>query len=255
MPHKKGERLYRSFSASNFKPVERSLPELREDAEQVEQVYEPTYKVRGYYTVFGAEYELYPAMPSLDWPAEYEQIDAHALDGADLSDVIFQENHRDSPLARIKNGSLTLGTDDHGAWCEADLGGCRRGRELYESIVNGLITEMSFGFVIADDEDGKGMVTTRDEHGDYHTTITRISKVFDVSGVSIPASPFTEISELRCRSAASDVIDADRERVEQERAEAERVEREEQERIEREAHAASLRKRRARALALQSIGC
>ena len=252
MPYKPNERFYRSFSASNFKPVERSLPEI-DGEESEERTDEPSYKVRGYYTVWDAEYLLYPAVPSLDWPAEYEKVDRSALDGTDVSDVLFQENHEGSPLARIRNGSLTLGTDEHGAWCEAYLGGCQRGRELYESICNGLIVEMSFGFTIADDDDGVGMTTTRDEQGDYHTTITRISKIYDVSGVSIPASHYTEISELRTRSAAGATIEADIE-AEKRRIEA-AEEQERQKQLEEEQRLSDIarRKRRARAMALNTI--
>lgn len=252
MPFKPDSRLYRSFTASNFKPVERELPDLDDE----EHEYEPTYRVRGYYSVWDAEYELYPAMPSLNWPAEYEKVDRHAVDGADVSDVIFQENHTGSPLARIRNGSLTLGTDEHGAWCEADLGGCQRGREVYESIANGLIVEMSFGFTIADDEDGKGMTTTKDERGDYHTTITRISKIFDVSCVSIPASPYTEISEVRQRSAASAEIEAGI-KAEQERVEAEQRAAEDkraaEERAAQEAERLEMLRLRAKAIKVRAI--
>ena len=253
MPFKPGERLYRSFSANNFQPV------VNQESDDEST---PSYKVRGYYTVWDAEYTLYDAIPSLDWPAEYEKVDRNALDNADLSDVIFQENHEGSPLARIRNGSLTLGTDEHGAWCEAYLGGCQRGRDLYESICNGLIVEMSFGFTIADDDDGRGVVTTKDERGDYHTTITRVAKIYDVSGVSIPASPYTEISDVRNRSAACAQIEAER-RAAEEAAEAERkaaeeaaeekrkAEEAEQQRLANEAK--SRRMRRARAMALRTI--
>ena len=203
MPFKPAERLYRSFAASNFQPVE------REDSTASQ---EPSYKVRGYYTVWNSEYELYPRTKY--WPAEYEQVDSHALDDADLSDVIFQENHEGSPLARIRNGSLQLGTDEHGAWCIADLGGCQRGRDIFESIKNGLIVEMSFGFIIDDTDESNGYTTFQDENGDYHTTITRVRKVFDCSCVSIPASPYTEISELRSLSAARERIEADRKAAE-----------------------------------------
>lgn len=212
MPFKPTERLYRSFAASNFQPVEQEEPT---DSQ------EPSYKVRGYYTVWNSEYELYPRTKY--WPAEYEQVDRHALDDADLSDVIFQENHEGSPLARIRNGSLQLGTDDHGAWCIADLGGCQRGREIYESIKNGLIVEMSFGFIIASDEDSEGYTSFKDENGDYHTTITRIQKVFDCSCVSIPASPYTEISELRSLSAARKKIEAERAAAESKETKSEEV--------------------------------
>jgi len=245
MPYKPSERQYRSFAASNFQPVAKEV-NLDADGNMVPQ--EPSYKVRGYWTVFSSEYELYPR--SKNWPAEYEQIDPHALDNADMSDVIFQENHEGSPLARQRNGSLKLGIDSHGAWCEADLGGCQRGRDLYESICNGLIAEMSFGFVIASDDDGDGYTTFRDEQGDYHTTITRISRVYDCSAVSIPASPYTEISEMRKRSYLAATIEADRKAEEEQRKAEEEAE---QLRIQQEQQRVERMRRRALALRLINV--
>lgn len=241
MPYKPNERHYRSFAASNFQPVVRELPDDEEEKDE-----EPSYLVRGYWTTFSTEYLLYPRMG--DFPAEYEQIDRHALDDADMSDVIFQCDHEGSPLARQRNGSLVLGTDEHGAWCEANLGGCQRGREIYESIKNGLIVEMSFGFTIANDEDGHGATYVIDEQGDYHTTITRISKIFDVSCVSIPANDSTEI---HARSTIGAEIEAERRAAEEAKAAEAKAE---QEAIEAEERAkVSRRKRRMRAIQLLDI--
>lgn len=216
MPYLPDVRQYRSFKASNFQPITRDGEENG-----------PSYRVKGYWTTFNTEYCLYEATKY--WPAEYEQIDSHALDEADMSDVIFQENHEGSPLSRQRNGSLELGVDSHGAWCIADLGGCQRGRDLYESITNGLIDEMSFGFIIDSNEDSDGFTSFKDENGDYHTTITRIKRVYDVSAVSIPANPTTEISEMRKRSYISHLTEADMERRKAELEEAERAAKEQHE--------------------------
>jgi len=249
MPYLPESRTYRNFTASNFKPVVRSLPEVGDDASE-ERVDEPSYKVRGYFTTFSQEYELYPRMG--DWPAEYEQIDPHALDGVDTSDTIMQFDHSGAVLARTRNSSLVIGVDEHGGWCEADLSGCQQARDLYEAITNGLVDEMSFGFMIADDENGKGTTFTRDEQGDYHTTITRISRLYDVSAVSCPANANTEI---HARSAIRSRVESDR-LAAQEAAraaeEAEREQREEQERIAAQA-ASQRRKRMAAALRLASM--
>lgn len=203
MPFKPSERQYRSFAASNFRALSGEGDE-------------PSYRVRGHYSTWNQEYCLYERTKY--WPAEYEQIDREAFKNADMSDVIFQENHEGSPLARIRNSSLTLGEDEEGPWCEAYLGGCQRGRDLYESIQNGLVVEMSFGFTIASDEDGEGYTTFKDENGDYHTTITRVSKIYDVSAVSIPANPNTDISEMRKRSYLAARIEADRKAEEERKA-------------------------------------
>lgn len=234
MPFKPSERQYRSFAASNFKPI---------DAEGNE----PNYKVRGYFTTFGQEYCLYERTKC--WPAEYEQIDRHALDNADMSDVIMQYDHNGPVMARNKNGSMTIGTDEHGAWCEADLSGCQQARDLYESISNGLVTEMSFAFAIASDDDGDGYTSFRDESGDYHTTITRISKVYDTSAVSIPANPNTDIGEMRKRSYLAARIEADRKADEAAAEEAAH----EQDAEQRTANITALRRRKALALEMQGI--
>lgn len=235
MPYRPDVREYRSFKASNFVALED------------ENSNEPSYRVRGHYSTWNQEYCLYERTGS--WPAEYEQIDRHAFVNADMSDVIFQENHEDSPLARIRNNSLILGEDETGPWCEAYLGGCQRGRDLYESIKNGLIDEMSFGFTIADDENGVGYTTFRDESGDYHTTITRVSKIYDVSAVSFGANPNTNIGEMRKRSYLAARIEADRRAEEAAIEEAAATEEAEQ----RAADTTALRKRKALALEMQGI--
>lgn len=200
MPYLPDVRQYRSFAASNFQPIEQDSTQDGNDK---------SYKVRGYFCTFNDEYLLYPSIPSCNWPATYEQIDRHAFDDCDVSDVIAQYDHSGDVLARTRNGSLKLGFDDHGGYCEMRLDGCQRARDMYESISNGLVVEMSFGFVIADDEDGEGRTYTRDEQGDYHVTITRISKTYDVSCVSIPANPGTDIESVRKRSYMAQIIEAD----------------------------------------------
>ena len=222
MPYKPYERQYRSFAASNFKQIETSLPEIDDE----EKTAEPNYKVRGYFTTFNEEYTLYERTKY--WPAEYEQIDPHALDECDMSDVIMQYDHNGHVLARQRNGSLVIGTDSHGAWCEADLSGCQQARDLYESISNGLVVEMSFGFVIDSNDDGDGYTTLKDENGDYHTTITRIRRIYDCSAVSIPANPGTDISEMRKRSYLAATIEADMKAAEEAAKAAEEEERQKQ---------------------------
>lgn len=228
MPYLPESRQYRSFAASNFKPVK------REESDQ------PTYTVEGHFTVFDYEYELCPGF--------FETVARTALDGCDMSDVVFQFNHSSDVLARQRNGSLRVGIDDVGGWCEARLDGCQRARDIFESIQNGLIDEMSFGFII--DEDG--FEWTEDEDGTIHSTITRIAKLYDVSCVDRPASPATEI---HARDYAQAAIDAKHEadRIAAEQAEQERIaaEKAAQERIAAEvAEALARRKRRARAMQL-----
>ena len=76
-------------------------------------------------------------------------------------------------------------TDSHGLLMYADLSKSTAAKELYEEIGAGLVTKMSWAFTIAD-EDFDESTNTR--------IIKRIKKVYDVSAVSCPANPDTEIA-------------------------------------------------------------
>lgn len=145
--------------------------------------------VRGYATTFGTPYLLY------DWGdyKVYEKIDRHAFDDCDMSDVIMQYDHRGRVFARLSNNTLSLSTDDHGLLCTADLSGTQLGQQVYEEIKGGYTNKMSFGFRVAEQrreeiEDVENNITT------VIRTITKFSKLYDVSAVSLPANDGTEIS-------------------------------------------------------------
>lgn len=139
------------------------------------------YIVEGYATTFNDPYVMY----SFDGVDYKEAVDRHAFDSAQMNDVIFQYDHTGKVLARQKNGSLLLTTDDHGLHVRADLSRSEAARELWREIKEGLVDEMSFAFSVEEDA----------YNNETHTrTITKIKKVYDVSAVSIPANPSTEIS-------------------------------------------------------------
>ena len=187
MPKKEG-REYRSFSASNF----RALDE------------QESYIVEGYATTFDEPYDF-------GYDGAKECIARNALDGADMSDVIFQYDHEGRVLARQRNNTLSVMCDEHGLYVRADLGGSEQGRQLHEEIKNGLVDRMSWAFVI--DKDGwEYDANTRT------ATITKVSKVFDVSAVSIPANGDTEI---HARSYFDGVIEMEQQELLQREKESE----------------------------------
>jgi len=166
---------------------------------------EPDYKVRGYASTF-EKYVLWDDGED----TIYEQIDRDAFDDADMSDVIFLYNHEGMVYARQKNGTLQLSTDDHGLLTEADLSSTQASRDMYEAIEAGLVDQMSFAFTVKDDDFDR----------ETHTRIIhRIGKVYDVSAVSIPANPGTDIAAVSARSYFDGVIEAQRaERLAHEKA-------------------------------------
>lgn len=145
--------------------------------------------VEGYATTFNEPYELWRE----DGYIVLEQVDKKAFEGCEMDDVIMQYDHAGRVFARGSNGTLSLGTDDHGLHVRADLGGTEAGRQLYDEIAGGYTTKMSFGFRVTEDE---RVVKEDHDNGEVTVlrTITRIGKLYDVSAVSLPANDGTSIS-------------------------------------------------------------
>ena len=111
-----------------------------------------------------------------------EQISRSALDNTDMKRTVLRYNHDDSvmALARVKNGSLVLSIDEIGLRVWAELLDTQTNRDLYKSIRNGLIDEMSFAFTVAKDGD---KWTYEDDYTKVTREITAIDTLYDVSVV------------------------------------------------------------------------
>ena len=160
--------------------------------------------VRGYASTFNEPYTLF----EYEGVKYQEQVDPHAFDQADMSDVIFQYNHEGRVFARQSNNTLSVFPDDKGLSIEADLGGTEIGRGLYEEIKGGYTNKMSFGFRVVEDNWEK----RKNEDGTVSElrTITKIGKVYDVSAVSIPANDATSISVRNLSDGVIAQIQAER---------------------------------------------
>ena len=197
--------LERLEAGQEYRSIEISNIELRKEGED-------DLIVEGYATTFEQPYELY----NLGDYIVQEQVARNAFDGCDMSDVIFQYDHNGRVMARTRNKTLELSTDNHGLKIRAHLGGTELGRQLYEEIKGGYTDRMSFRFKVGKnrreviEEDHEKNVTT------VLRTIESITKLYDVSAVSIPANEATDIS---ARSAADGAIEGLRE---QERLQAEK---------------------------------
>lgn len=188
----KQDREYRSFASYD---IEKNADEN-------------SYVVKGYASTF-APYTL-AKRDGMEWR---EQIDPHAFDEADMSDVVFLRDHTGQVYARTKNNTVKLTVDEKGLFTETDLSKTSSSRAMFEDIDAGLYQQMSFAFIVDDDafsersEDGQRIITR---------TITKIKKLFDVSAVAFPANPGTDIG-VATRSAFDGAI---------EQLEAERLQRE-----------------------------
>lgn len=178
---------------------------------QPEEAQEPSYMVEGYASTFET-YTLF----EVDGIEYKERIEPTAFDETDLSDVVFRVDHEGRVYARTSAGTVEVWTDEHGLAQRTDLSKTRAARELYADIEAGNYPKMSFAFIVAPDGDEYDRAT--------HTrVIKRVAKVFDVSPVSFPANPTTELS-VSTRSYFDGVIERER----AERLEAEKRERQKQ---------------------------
>lgn len=165
-----------------------------------------SYEVKGYASTF-EPYLMFTDDDGIDY---YEKIEPTAFDGADLSDVVFRIDHEGAVYARTSAGTVELWTDEHGLGNRADLSRTQKARDLYEDIKAGNYPKMSFAFTVAEDHFDKATHTR---------VIDRIAKVFDVSPVSFPANPTTELS-VSTRDYFNGVIEAEKaERLEREKRE------------------------------------
>lgn len=175
-------RQYRDIDVSSFER------RAEEDGEKT---------VSGYATTFNQPYELYRDTWGGTIYVVKEQIDGNAFDNADMADTIMQYNHEGRVFARVSNGTLELDPDEHGLHIRANLGGTEIGRQLFEEIEGRYTTKMSFGFRVAKDK-REQTEETNEETGvrtiTVLRTITEISKLYDVSAVSLPANDATSIS-------------------------------------------------------------
>lgn len=166
--------------------------------------------VVGYATTFNQPYLLWKEPGFELW----EQVDRNAFANTDMTDVIFQYDHEGRVFARISNGTLKVSPDNEGLYIEADLGGTEIGRQLYEEIKGGYTTKMSFGFTVAADR----KETEEDADGNVKIlrTVTDISKLWDVSAVSLPANDATVISSRNLGEGVIAEVKAERLKVEEE---------------------------------------
>jgi len=168
MPILVPNRDYRSFNSFELSNAQKETEEKQ-------------YIVKGRAVIFNTPTCLY----EYDGVKYFEIVDSRAFDGCDLSDVIFNYNHRGKVVARLRNNTLQLNIAQDGLYMEADLKGTVEGRNLFEEIEGGYIDKMSFSFSVQESA----------YDVDTHTrTITKIKKLYDVSAVDIPAYEETSIS-------------------------------------------------------------
>ena len=137
--------------------------------------------IEGYAVVFDAITTLY-SMGGIDYK---ECIKRSSFDSTELQDVVLVINHEGRPIARTKNGTLSLLVDQRGLKIRADLSGTEEGRKTFEEVKGGFFDSMSFSFITDSEEYDKST---------HVRSITGIKRLFDVSLVNFAAYEQTNVS-------------------------------------------------------------
>ena len=113
-------------------------------------------------------------------------------------DVRLLINHEGLPLARTKNGTLTLREDERGLWMDAVIADTQEGRDLYTLVQRGDLDQMSFAFRVIRQKWNE----TRTER-----LLTELSLADgDVSVVTYPAYPTTTVEAREALRTAIEAI-------------------------------------------------
>ena len=126
----------------------------------------------------------------------FEIIQPGTFDSVLNDDVRALFNHESELiLARSKagKGTLKIGVDSIGLWYEFEAPDTQAGRDLLVSLKRGDIDQSSFSFTVA--KDGQSFVEQQDGDGPtiLTRTITKVSRLYDVSPVTYPAYEDTEV--------------------------------------------------------------
>ena len=186
-----------------------SVPDIEERAEM--QTEQPMI-VEGYAVVYDQ-----PQTYQFGEETYTETIVRGACNNSDMRRTVMRYNHEDSvfALARTKNGSLQMMSDDYGLKIRAELIDTQSNRDVYKMIRSGLIDEMSFAFTVAE---GGDTWTYSDDFKTVSRNITAIDVIYDVSAVD---TGFYENTSIYAR--AFDSVDALKEQAEKAKLELEKA--------------------------------
>ena len=175
-------------SRSKMKKIERRTFTVRDvEARQAE---DGTMRLRGYAAVFNEASVPLPFIETIAPGAFRKTL-------METPDVRLLINHSGLPLARTKNGTLTLTEDDRGLYMDATIADTSEGRDLYKLVERGDVDQMSFAFRVI-----------RQKWSDDRSqrVLTEVSLADgDVSVVTYPAYPTTSVE---AREALQNAIDA-----------------------------------------------
>ena len=176
-----GEAEYKAWSETHKEAAKTS--DLRNRTpEEVRLNFDSGPKIAGYASVFNTFYEL--------WPGFQERVAPGAFAKSIQQDEVKALfNHDPNLILGSKTaGTLSLREDEHGLFYEIIPPDTSAGRDAVVSIKRKDVSQSSFGFNIVEQS-----LKYDKEQDLVSRTLTEV-KLWDVSPVTFPASPSTEVS-------------------------------------------------------------
>lgn len=163
-------------SRSKVKEIERRTFTVQDvEARQAE---DGTMRLRGYAAVFNDASVPLPFKETIAPGAFRKTL-------SETPDVRLLVNHEGLPLARTKNGTLTLMEDNRGLLIDAEIADTQEGRDIYKLVQRGDVDQMSFAFRV---------IRQKWNEDRSVRTLTEVSLADgDVSVVTYPAYPTTTV--------------------------------------------------------------
>lgn len=181
-------------SRSKMKKIERRTFTVQDvEARQTE---DGTMRLRGYAAVFNDSSVPLPFKETIAPGAFRKTL-------SETPDVRLLINHEGLPLARTKNGTLTLSEDERGLFMDAEIADTTEGRDLYKLVERGDVDQMSFAFRV---------IRQKWNEDRSVRTLTEVSLADgDVSVVTYPAYPTTSVEAREHLKRAIEAIKEGRE--------------------------------------------
>ncbi|MFD0897323.1 HK97 family phage prohead protease [Loigolactobacillus binensis] len=122
-----------------------------------------------------------------------EILDSHALDETDMANVVATFNHDQNQVLGRTGINLDLEVDNIGLKFRVKPTDTQFARDLLTNIKAGVINQCSFAFTIPNEKGAEEWEDSEEEGVDYQRTIRKIDHLYDVSVVTTPAYPDTEV--------------------------------------------------------------
>jgi HK97 family phage prohead protease len=183
-----------SDSRSKMKKIERRTFTVQDV--EARQADDGTMRLRGYAAVFNDASVPLPFKETIAPGAFRKTL-------SETPDVRLLINHEGLPLARTKNGTLTLSEDERGLFMDAVIADTTEGRDLYKLVERGDVDQMSFAFRV---------IRQKWNEDRSVRTLTEVSLADgDVSVVTYPAYPTTSVEAREALRKAIDAVKEGRE--------------------------------------------